>query len=130
MLTTVSPSDHGETVARLLASISQRGLTVFAQIDHAAAAREAGMDLPDEVVIVFGNPRSGTPLMQTDPRVGIELPLRMLVWNQDEQTMVGYNDPKDLAGAYNLTTQSTTLEAMSSLLHALADEAAGTADQP
>ena len=75
MLTTVSSSGHGETVTRLLDAISQKGLMVFAQIDHAAAAREAGMDLPDEVVIVFGNPRAGTALMQADPRVGIELPL-------------------------------------------------------
>jgi uncharacterized protein (DUF302 family) len=125
MLTTVSSSGHGETVTRLLDAISQKGLMVFAQIDHAAAAREAGMDLPDEVVIVFGNPRAGTPLMQADPRVGIELPLRLLVWDQDGQTIVGYNDPKDLAGPYSLTTQATALDAMSSLLHALANEAAG-----
>jgi uncharacterized protein (DUF302 family) len=130
MLTTVSSSGHGETVTRLLDAISQKGLMVFAQIDHAAAAREAGMDLPDEVVIVFGNPRAGTALMQADPRVGIELPLRMLVWNQGGQTIVGYNDPKGLAGAYNLTTQATTLDAMSSLLHALANDAAGKAEHP
>jgi uncharacterized protein (DUF302 family) len=130
MLTTVSSSRHGETVTRLVDAISQKGLMVFAQIDHAAAAREAGMDLPDEVVIVFGNPRAGTGLMQADPRVGIELPLRMLVWNQDGQTIVGYNDPKGLAGAYNLTTQATTLDAMSSLLRALAYDAAGKAEQP
>jgi uncharacterized protein (DUF302 family) len=128
MLTIVSSSDHAQTVARLLDAVSQKGLTVFAQIDHAAAAREAGMDLPDEVVIVFGSPRAGTPLMQTDPRVGIELPLRMLVWNQGGQTIVGYNDPKALAGTYNLTTHTGTLDAMSSLLGSLASEAAGKAE--
>jgi uncharacterized protein (DUF302 family) len=128
MLTTVSSSEHAETVAGLLDAISQKGLTVFAQIDHAAAAREAGMDLPDEVVIVFGSPRAGTPLMQADPRVGIELPLRMLVWNQGGRTIVGYNDPTSLAGAYDLTTQSATLDAMSSLLGSLASEAAGKAE--
>lgn len=125
MLTTVSSSGHGETVARLLDAISQRALTVFAQIDHAAAAREVGMDLPDEVVIVFGSPRAGTPLMQTDARVGIELPLRMLVWRHEGQTVIGYNDPTELARAYNLTMQAATLDAMSSLLHALANDAAG-----
>jgi uncharacterized protein (DUF302 family) len=130
VLTTVSSSGHAETVTRLLDAISQKGLMVFAQIDHAAAAREVGMDLPDEVVVVFGNPRAGTALMQADPRVGIELPLRMLVWNRDGQTIVGYNDPKVLAGAYNLTRQATTLDAMSSLLHALANDAAGKAEQP
>jgi uncharacterized protein (DUF302 family) len=130
MLTTVSSFGHGETTTRLLDAIPQRGLTVFAQIDHAAAAREAGMDLPDEVVILFGSPRAGTPLMQADPRVGIELPLRMLVWNQGGQTIIGYNDPNGLAGAYSLTTQFSTLDAMSSLLRALANDAAGTAEHP
>ena len=130
MFTTVSSSGHAETVTRLLDAISQKGSMVFAQIDHAAAAREVGMDLPDEVVIVFGNPRAGTPLMQTDPRVGIELPLRMLVWNQGAQAIVGYNDPKDLVGPYDLTAQATTLDAMSSLLHALADAATGNAERP
>ena len=130
MLTTVSSSGHGETVTRLLDAISQKGLMVFAQIDHAAAAREVGMDLPDEVVVVFGNPRAGTALMQADPRVGIELPLRMLVWSQGGQTIVGYNDPIGLAGAYKLTKHATALDAMSSLLHSLATDATGRAEQP
>jgi uncharacterized protein (DUF302 family) len=125
MLTTASATGHGETMSRLIDAISQRGLTVFAQIDHAAAAREVGMDLPDEVVVVFGSPRAGTPLMQADPRVGIELPLRILVWDQDGQTIVGYNDPKDLVGAYDLASQAATLDAMSSLLQALARDAVG-----
>lgn len=129
MLTTVSSAEHGETLARLVDAIARKGLTVFAQIDHAAAAREVGMDLPDEVVVVFGNPRAGTPLMQADPRVGIELPLRILVWNQDGQTVVGYNDPTTLAGAYNVAAHAATLDAMSSLLHALANHAAGKAEE-
>ena len=65
---------------RLITAITSRGLTVFARVDHAAAAREAGMELAAEELVVFGNPRAGTPLMQSDPRIGIELPLRMLVW--------------------------------------------------
>jgi uncharacterized protein (DUF302 family) len=55
-------------------------LTVFARINHADAAREAGMERAAEEVVLFGNPRVGTPLMQTDPRVGVELPLRLLIW--------------------------------------------------
>jgi uncharacterized protein (DUF302 family) len=129
MFSVVSSSGHDETVTRLLGAISQKGLAVFAQIDHAAAAREAGMDLPDEVVILFGNPRAGTPLMQADPRVGIELPLRMLVWSEGGQTIIGYNDPTGLTGAYDLTAHASTLDAMSSLLRALANEAAGNAQR-
>jgi uncharacterized protein (DUF302 family) len=130
MLTVVSSSGHSATLIRLLESIARRGLTVFAQIDHAAAARGVGMELADEAVVVFGNPRAGTPLMQKDARVGIELPLRILVWDEGGQTIVGYNDPRDLAGAYALSSEAPTLEAMSSLLLAMAGEAAGDTDDP
>jgi uncharacterized protein (DUF302 family) len=126
MLTTTSSFEHGETLARLLDAISREGLTVFAQFDHAAGARAAGMDLSNEVVVVFGNPRAGTLLMQADPRVGIELPLRVLVWDHDGQTVVGYNDPRSLVGPYDLTTQAAVVDAMSSLLKRLANDAAGS----
>jgi uncharacterized protein (DUF302 family) len=88
------------------------------------------MQLPDEVVVVFGNPRAGTPLMQQDPRVGIELPLRLLVWDQRGQTVVSSNDPRDLARSYDIAAQAATLDAMSSLLDQLAHEAAADAVLP
>jgi uncharacterized protein (DUF302 family) len=100
-------------------------LTVFGQIDHAAAASEAGFELAAEEVVLFGNPRAGTPLMQSDPRVGVELPLRMLVWEDPEGTLLGYNDPLELAGRYDVAKHSATLEMMSALLAALAADAAG-----
>jgi uncharacterized protein (DUF302 family) len=87
------------------------------------------MDMPDEVVVVFGNPRAGTPLMQQDPRIGIELPLRMLVWDRGDAVVLGYNDLTDLARAYDVAGQTATLEAMSSLLAAVARETA-IAGQP
>src|ERR1700761_6915840 len=130
MLTTASSFGHGETVTRLLDAISHEGLTVFAQFDHAAGARAAGLDLSNEVVVVFGNARAGTLLVQADPRVGIELPLRMLVWDQDGQTVIGYNDPRSLAGPYDLTTQTAVLDAMSSLLDRLAPDPAGSGASP
>ncbi len=124
MLTVLSSFGYSETVGRLLNAIEKRGLTVFAQIDHAAAAREAGMELADEVVISFGNPRAGTPLMQQDPRIGLELPLRMLVWANGDGATLGYNDPRELSASYDVG-RSATLDAMSSLLADLAREAAG-----
>jgi uncharacterized protein (DUF302 family) len=130
MVTVVSSFGYSTTLARLLESIVRRGLTVFGQIDHAAAARGVGMELADEVVVVFGNPRAGTLLMQEDARVGIDLPLRILVWDEEGQTTVGYNDPRDLARAYALSSGEPTLEAMWSLLQALASEAAGDTDDP
>jgi uncharacterized protein (DUF302 family) len=111
-------------LSRLLDSIAGRGLAVFAQFDHAAAAREVGMDLAPETVVVFGNPRAGTPLMKSDPRIGLELPLRIVLWETDGETMIGYNDPRELADVYVVDDGVPTLDAMAGLLSDLAQEAA------
>lgn len=128
MFTLPSSNGHRETLGRLHAALERRGLTVFAQIDHAAAARGAGLDLADEVVVIFGNPAAGTALMKADQRVGIELPLRMLVWDRGSETIVGYNDPRELAASYNVKACGATLEAMASLLDQMAQEATAAAD--
>ena len=88
------------------------------------------MELADEVIVVFGNPRAGTPLMQEDPRVGVELPLRMLVWYARDNAMVGWGDPRDLARSYDISRHAPTLDAMSSLLGELAREAAMPSPPP
>lgn len=125
MIVTLSSRSHADTVTALLESVAARGLTLFAQIDHAAGARQAGMELADELVVLVGNPRAGTPLMQRDPRVGIELPLRILVWRERESVMLGYNDPRTLVDAYELEQHAAILEQMADLLAVLAAEAAG-----
>ena len=126
MVTKRSVSGYGETVDRLVDAIESRGLTVFARIDHAAAAREAGLELADEQVVLFGNPRAGTPLMQSDPRIGVELPLRILVWADADGVLLGYRDPRELAGPYDIAAEhQAILEQMATLLGELADEAAG-----
>jgi uncharacterized protein (DUF302 family) len=118
-----SAHDHTETMRRLIESVEERGLTIFARIDHAAGAREVGLDLPDELVLVFGNPKAGTALMQDDPGIGIELPLRMLVWADDEGVAVGYEDPRELVERFAVSAHASTLEAMAQLLAALAGTA-------
>jgi uncharacterized protein (DUF302 family) len=105
---------------RLIDAVQRRGLTVFARIDHAAAAREVGLELADEQVLVFGSPQAGTALMQDDPRIGIELPLRMLVWAGENGVNVGYDDPRMLADRYAVIAHAQTLDAMAQLLTALA----------
>jgi uncharacterized protein (DUF302 family) len=124
VLALASSKGYAETLNQLLEAIAGRGLTVFAQFDHAAAAREAGRDLAPEMVVVFGNPRAGTPLMQDDPRIGIELPLRIVVWSSDDAIMIGYKDPRGLADIYEVGEHAQTLEAMAALLSDLAQEAA------
>ena len=94
--------DVAGVVARLERALEEAGIAVFARIDHAAAARAVGLELPDEVVLVFGD--LGTRLMQADPRVGHELPLRLLVWAQPGgRTAIGYR-PADTARAAARTT--------------------------
>lgn len=120
-----STSDYATTTSRLVEAIEQRGLRIFARIDHAAAAHDVGLELANEQVFLFGDPRGGTPLMRNDPRIGIELPLRILVWEDDRGTAIAYRDPRELAGSYEVTEHQATLEAMASLLHGLAEEASG-----
>src|SRR3954469_22103988 len=108
-----SASGYGETVERLATAIESRGLTVFARIDHGAAAREAGLELADEQVVLFGNPRAGTPLMRSDPRGGIDLPLRILIWSDAAGVLLGYPDPRELGGRYDIgAEQQPVLEQM------------------
>ena len=109
----------------LVAGIERRGLTVFALVDHAGGARKAGLELEDEQVIIFGNPRSGTSLMQDDRRIGIELPLRILVWQEGAEVCIGYRDPRELSSTYDVRTHETTLDQMAKLLEELTTEAAG-----
>jgi uncharacterized protein (DUF302 family) len=114
-----------EPVRRVEAGLAERRIPLVARIDHAAAARAAGLDLPDEVVLIFGDARAGTPLMQEAPAVGIALPLRMLVWDEDGVTRIGFEDPTELAGRYDITDHVDTLENMHALLDGLAAEAQG-----
>ncbi len=116
------PGDVASVVDRLTAGLRDRGVEVFATIDHAAGARAAGLDLPDEVLLVFGNPAVGTALMQADPRSGVDLPLRMLVWSQDGATRLAYQDPAVLADRYEVGSEQGTLDRLRGLLEPLVAE--------
>jgi uncharacterized protein (DUF302 family) len=116
---------YRETAVRVTEAIESRGLTLFARIDHAAGARAAGLELADEQVLLFGNPRAGTPLMRGDPRVGIELPLRILIWADASGVLLGYRDPRELDGPYDIgAEEQPILEQMAMLLAQVVDEAA------
>jgi uncharacterized protein (DUF302 family) len=119
-----SVSSYSDTTRSLLAAIERRGLTVFARIDHAAAAHEVGLELAEEEVVLFGNPRGGTPLMLSDRRIGIELPLRILVWRDGVEVLLAYSDPRELSDAYDVSEHQPILEQMTKLLEELSTEAA------
>jgi uncharacterized protein (DUF302 family) len=126
MSLTAARSAHSvpATVDRLIGALGRRGITVFARIDHAAGARKAGLELADEELVIFGDPRAGTPLMQADPAVGYELPLRLLVWDAGGQTMIGYRRPTELRDDFALADQLETLRRMDNLLAQITAEAA------
>ncbi len=124
LLVTTSAASVAESVDALLVSLDARGITVFAVIDHAAGARESGLDLADEIVIVFGSPATGTGLMQDDPRAGIDLPLRMLIWDDHGTTRVCYRDPRALLDHFTISAHARTLTAMAALQAQLAAELA------
>jgi uncharacterized protein (DUF302 family) len=123
LVTAVSPHSVGATIERVLAALSTRGIEVFARIDHAAGARASGLELSDEEVVIFGDPHAGTPLMQSDPQVGYELPLRLLVWDAGGETRIGYRPPTGLAVGYRLADRVVVLERMTELLEQLVAEA-------
>jgi uncharacterized protein (DUF302 family) len=92
-----------ETMDRLEAEVRARGMTVFARIDHAAAAAQVGLDLRPTEVVIFGNARGGTPLMQAAQTIGIDLPLKALVWEDaTSKVWLSYNDPAWLAHRHEL----------------------------
>jgi uncharacterized protein (DUF302 family) len=111
-----------ETLRRLEAEIRSRGMTVFAHIDHSAGAAEAGLSLRPTDVLLFGNAKAGTPLMQSIQTIGIDLPLKVLVWQDAAgDTWLSYNDPQWTAKRHGLGQQhEATVSAMSAALGALA----------
>ncbi len=116
-----------ETMDRLEAAVKAKGMTVFARIDHAAGAKFVGLDLRPTALLIFGNPRGGTPPMQTAQTLGIDLPLKALVW-QDEAglTWISANDPAWLAERHGAGA-APAIAAMTAALNAVIQTAAGDA---
>jgi uncharacterized protein (DUF302 family) len=117
-------SDFGpkETMDRLDAEVRAKGMTVFAHIDHAAGASAVGMSLRPTDLLIFGAAKGGTPLMQSVQTIGIDLPLKALVW-QDEtgSTFLSYNDPAYFAHRHELNdTARPVVDAMSGALKVIA----------
>lgn len=117
-----SPLSPKDTMDRVEAEVVARGMTVFARVDHSAGAAAVGLPLRPTEVLVFGNARGGTPLMQAVQTIGIDLPLKFLVWQEaDDRTRLAYNDPQWLAERHGLGSRAeTTTNAMQAALGAIA----------
>ena len=104
LVTVKSPYNVKDTMSRLEEAVKQRGLNVFARVDHAAGAAKVGKTLRPTEVLIFGNPQGGTPFMECEQTVGIDLPLKALVWEDaGAQVWVGYNDPAYLAQRHGVS---------------------------
>jgi len=119
VVTLTSGFDVPTTVSRLASAMTAKGLTIFAIIDHADGAHIVGLELRPTTLIVFGNPKSGTPLMQEAQAAGIDLPLKVLVYRDENGfTRVAYNDPAWIATRHGLKVDKN-LEALSGALATL-----------
>jgi len=121
------PSKFGskETMDRLETEVKSKGLTVFARIDHAAGAAAVGLPLRPTELLIFGNAKGGTPLMQAAQTMGIDLPLKVLVWQDASgKTWLSYNDPSWLAKRHGLDHEvDAAVSALTTALNAFASAA-------
>ena len=100
IVTKISPRSVADTVTRFTGILGEKGVKVFAVIDQTAAAREAGLELRDTTLVIFGSPAAGTPVMVAAPLAALDLPLKVLVWDDAGQTKVTYVSPAELAVRY------------------------------
>ena len=115
-----------ESVDKLVHLLEAKGLTVFCRVDHAAGAAAAGMQLRPTTVVIFGNAKGGTPLMQAAQTIGIDLPLKVLAWEDASgQAWLSYNDPVWLTERHGIQAPgATTANAMRTLLSTVTEAAA------
>jgi uncharacterized protein (DUF302 family) len=102
VVTKPSPGSVDGIVARLCAMVAAKGMKVFAVIDHSGEAAAHGLTLRDTKLVIFGSPEAGTPVMEAAPLAALDLPLKVLVWADGDQTMVSYTAPAELARRYEL----------------------------
>lgn len=113
-----------ETLDRLEGILNNKGLTIFARVDHAAGAQKADMSLRPTQVLIFGNPKMGTPLISSSRTAGIDLPMKALVWeDQAGQVWLAYNQPQYLADRHAIKDRGAVIDKMTNALNGLTDKA-------
>jgi uncharacterized protein (DUF302 family) len=121
-----SATDFDATVERVRTEIEKRGATIVTTVDHAAAAKASGLELRPTKVIIFGNPRLGTPLMQKEQKAGIDLPLRVLIWKDaNGKVQIGYWPPSRITDALGIDDPGKVTDKMAAALNAITSAAAG-----
>ena len=126
LTTMASRFDPKETMDRLETDIRTKGMEVFARIDHAAGAADVGLNLQPTELIICGNAHGGTPLMQSAQTIGIDLPLKALVWEDAAaKTWISYNEPKWIVQRHGVTHAEAIVNKLTDLLRAISTTAAG-----
>jgi uncharacterized protein (DUF302 family) len=123
----VKPSKHSvkETLDRLTETLKSKGITPVARVDHAAAAKAAGLELKPTEVLLFGNPKLGTPLMQTNRHSAIDLPMKVLAWEDDAgRVWIAYTPPETLKARFKIEGRDEVLKSMAGALEAFTNAAA------
>jgi uncharacterized protein (DUF302 family) len=125
LITVRSNVSVAQTVTRLIAAVTSKGMTIFAVVDHGDGAAIAGMSLRPTQLVMFGNPKGGTPLMQENQTAGIDLPLKALAWEDaNGKVWLSYNDPAWIAQRHGLGAASAAaVTAMAMGLAAIVTEA-------
>ncbi len=121
-------SNHSVSITtdRLEPLLKEKGMTVFSRIDHAAGAAGIGETLRPTILFIFGNPTAGTALMKCGQTAGIDLPLKILIWEDDSGLVkLSYNDPRYIADRHGISDCGQILEKMAGALKGLAEKAAG-----
>lgn len=117
VLSVTAVMDHIEKI------LTEKSITVFARISHSKAARDVGLAMQDEELIIFGNPKTGTALMIESPAIGIELPLKIIAWQENQMTIVGFQNVDKLISEYHITKSIHTIELFKKFLHDLIQSA-------
>ncbi|USG60199.1 DUF302 domain-containing protein [Sneathiella marina] len=122
----IKQSDFGvtKTLDRLGMALERKGIKVFARIDHAKGAESVGLELPPTSLIIFGNPKMGTPLMASNPAIGLDLPLKAIAWKDGDGTVkLAYTEPSWLAKRYGISDRDKVFKMMTGALDKFTDMA-------
>ena len=118
-----SASDVATTADKLVTAVEGAGAKVFARVDHAAGAASVDAELAPMTLVMFGNPKLGTPILQSAPQAGLDLPIRVLIWDDNGATKIGYLDPADFKARYSVEGADKSFEMMAGALGKLTDAA-------
>lgn len=124
LVTKASKYSVADTMSRLEKVVEGKGFTIFARIDHEAAARKDGLTMPPTQVLIFGNPKGGTPLMLAAPTAAIDLPLKALVWQDDKgKVWLSYNTGSYLKERHHIKGKDEAIEKLDGALDAMTSKA-------